>query len=50
MNLLKLDYMHDMRREEIANKFGELWASLTGEQAGGKIWAWKTLPTVGAEK
>ncbi len=39
--------MHDMRR---ANKFGELSASLTGEQTGGKTWALKTLPNMGAEK
>jgi hypothetical protein len=50
MNLLKLDGMQDMRKEEVANKSGDISTSLTCEQARAKTWARKTLPNRGAEK
>jgi len=50
MNLLKLDCMQDMRKEEVANKSGDVSTSLTREQARAKTRPRKTLPNMGAEK
>jgi hypothetical protein len=42
MNLLKLDCMQDMRKEEVANKSGDVSTSLTREQARAKTRPRKT--------
>jgi len=43
MNLLKLDYMHDMRKQELANKLGDLSTSLTRQEARGKNLAMENI-------
>jgi hypothetical protein len=50
MDLLKLDDMHDTRKEELANKWGDLSSSLSREEAWGKTRPRKTLPNMWAEK
>jgi len=50
MDLLKLDYMHDTRKQELANKSGDLSSSLTREEARSKTRPWKTNPYTSAEK
>jgi hypothetical protein len=42
--------MHDMRKQELANKLVDLSTSLTREQARGKTRPWKTLPNMWTEK
>jgi hypothetical protein len=44
MDLLKLDYMQDTRKQKLANKWGDLSSSLTREEARGKTRPRKTLP------